>query len=431
MSLLLLAVLSVHSVIDLHPSPQQASLQDRRFCALTRDLVLVVQEDARRDFLDLFTPLMESLGFEAPFAPPRQFGKGLALHAGTVENTRNSGHKVLKRYLSHVSKMPSGGYVLEVSKKQIILLGADRAGLIHGLQTLVQMIEESRKLRLAMDGIPVIPCAYIRDYPETPLRAAWVQGALARPQLESYAALKCNMLFFESDDFYDLEEDLLLQWQERFRIARQLGITPVPIFDFFNVGDSLLRKFPAAVEGRARVDHLTMNGETWVPLSRSNLIYSDTSPIRVQSGTRWLDLKKDLELEQGGLQTPFLDSLSKPWRLRPNPESALSQRAQVSITYSHAPAYSRALCPNAPESEKAVRHALEILVEGLKPDYVHCGGYQISRINQDLRCRDAARPTGETWLKAMSLIHGSLRDLDSKAEMIFWADQLLPKTDQP
>lgn len=431
MSLLLLAVLSVHSVIDLHPAPQQASLYDRRFCALTRDLVLVVQEDARTDFLDLFEPLAQSLGFEPAFATPSRRGKGLTLHAGTAENTRRSGHKELKRHLSQVSKMPRGGYVLEVTKKEITLLGADRAGLIHGLQTLIQMIEESRKLRLSQDGIPVIPCANVRDYPDTPLRAAWVQGPLARPQLESYAALKCNMIFFECDDFYDLDEDLLLQWQERFRIARQLGITPVPTFDFFNVGDNLLRKYPAAVEGRARVDHLTMKGEAWVPLSRSNLILTDTSPIRAQSGTQWVDVKKDLQIQPGGLMAPYVDSLSKPWMLRPNPESTLLNQAPVSVTYSHAPAHSRALCPNAPEAEKAVQDALERLVEGLKPDYVHCGGSQISRINQDLRCRDAGRPTGETWLKAMTLIHGCLRDLNSKAEMIFWADHLLPRPDQP
>lgn len=431
MSFLLLALLSVHSVIDLHPSPQQASLQDRRFCALSRDLTVVLQEDARSDFLDLFNPLAESLGFEPAFSPPGRRTSGLVLHAGTSENTRNSGHKQLKRHLSQVSKMPSGGYLLEVTKKEILLLGADRAGLIHGIQTLVQMIEESRKMRMTQDGIPVIPCAFIRDYPDTALRAAWVQGALAKPQLESYAALKCNMLFFESDDFYDLEEDLLLQWQERFRIARQLGMTPVPIFDFFNVGDNLLKKYPAAVEGRARVDHLTMKGEEWLSLSRTNLIHTPTSPIRAQSGSHWLDLKKDLEFLQGGLMPPYVDSLSRPWMVRPAEGSALARHGQVSITYSHAPAWSKALCPQAPESEQAVREALEKLVYGLKPAYLHCGGSQISRINQDLRCRDAARPVGDTWLKAITLIHGCLRDLDSPAELILWADHLLPRPDQP
>jgi hypothetical protein len=431
MPLLLLAVLCAHSVIDLHPAPQHADFYDKRYCALARELVLVVQADARPDFLELFSPISSSLGFTPALSPAGRRQNGTALHAGTVENTRNTGHKELKKYLSQVSKMPQGGYVLEVTKKQICLLGTDRSGLINGIQTLVQMIEESKKLGLAIEGVPVIPCAFICDYPDTALRAAWVQGALARPQLESYAALKCNMLFFESDDFYDLDSDAVLQWQERFRLARQLGMTPVPVFDFFNAGVNLLKKYPAAVEGRARVDHLTMDGETWIPLSRTNLIYTETSPIRVQSGNQWLDIRKDLQLQQGGLMPPYLDSMSRSWLVRPAPESGLPARAPLSITYSHAPAGSNALCPHAPESAQAVRDALQKLIDGLQPEYLHCGGSRISRINQDLRCRDAARPSGENWLKALTMIHSTLRDLKSPAEMILWADHLLPRPDQP
>ncbi|OQB42946.1 MAG: hypothetical protein BWY09_00334 [Candidatus Hydrogenedentes bacterium ADurb.Bin179] len=306
-----------------------------------------------------------------------------------------------------------------------MIAGSDRIGMIHGIHTLAQLVRSARENHMEYRGKQALPNTDIVDYPDLSMRGAYIRGPLTDSQLQQFASLKCSMLVFESDDFYTMDDDKATLWQSLFRQARDAGIVPVPVLEFFHVPGPFLAKAPAAVEGRSRVDRLELSDTEWKCTARGNIVVTPENPLRVTLGNILLRAGEDYEVSETGLTWPFVDTNTPCWALRRKNGGAISAEDTVDITYSYAPPSSNALCPHAPEAERLFREALERLIQTLSPEFIHCGFGDIGRINQDLRCRENKLTNAEALESALGLVHRLCGEIQPEIRLIFWADAFM------
>ena len=241
-----------------------------------------------------------------------------------------------------------------------------------------------------------------------------------------FAALKCGMLVFESDDFYVMDDAATALWQPLFQQVRDAGIVPVPVLEFLHVPGSFLLESPAAVEGRSRVDKIQLSDTEWKGLARGSTIITPENPLRVTLENMLLRPEEDYEVSEtvsslstGGEDVPCL-------QLRRKSGGSISADDVVDVTYSYAPPGSNALCPHAPEAERLYRGALDRLIRTLNPEFMHCGFGDIGRINQDLRCRDKKITNAEAVAAAIRMVHRICAEIQPGIRLIISADAFLP-----
>ncbi len=99
-------------------------------------------------------------------------------------------------------KLPSDeGYMLEINGKQISIKAKQQSGLFYGLQTLQQLLEDSRDQQIE------IPSLRITDYPEIPYRAIHLDvkhhldaGRYYYDMIDRLASVKINAIIVEFED---------------------------------------------------------------------------------------------------------------------------------------------------------------------------------------------------------------------------------------
>lgn len=427
MSSIVAALILTHAVLSLEPAPQKIYLDEKKLLALESALPLVLEDHASTADMATLTPLYDALGFKPAIVPASDFNTGeRAIYIGIVGKNIALTHRSLRGYAPDPAQSGEEAYGLHIGRNGIVVAGAGRDGMIHGIHTLVQLIDDSRKLRMNSKGFPAIPYTDITDYPDAALRGAYVRGPLTKNQIASFARIKCNMVIFESEDFYDLTPDKSALWSSIFADLRNAGITPVPVFEFFNVPDSLLRKAPSSVEGRSRIEKITLPDEDYCSITRRNIILTDENPIRISANGTPLLYRKDYLIARGSIVPPYPQDYAEPWMVRRIPGSFLPGNSNVEITYSYAPPGSNALCPNAPETLSLIKDSLKPLFESLLPDYIHCGFGDIGRINQDLRCRDTKKSNADQYAVALSMMQGVISAINPNTKIMIWADALLP-----
>jgi hypothetical protein len=428
MSGIVLALLSVISVLEVYPAPQSAYMHEKKLFTIESILPVVTGDDgAAGDALPYLAPLYNALGYEPTLMMASRFDHGQkAIYIGIAAENTFWEHRSLRKYAPDPNQSKPETYYLTINGDGIFLAAVDMAGLHRGVYTLAQIVSSSLSAGLNHRGIPAVPYVEIRDYPDLDLRAAYLHGPVTSIQIQAYAALNCNMLIFESEDFYALQDDKLVLWQGIFREAKAAGITPVPVFQLLNVPEAFLRQSPAAVEGRSRIERLKLVSDDWAAFSKRNLIVTPENPIRVVLGETVMQPRRDYMISEGDLESPFAEKFAAPWMLRRIPGGAIPDGSVVTVTYSYAPPYSSALCPHAPETRDLVQNALATLINGLNPSHIHCGGADIARLNQDLRCRDKNNNHGQTYLAAITLLHNTIAKTDDTIRMMLLADALLP-----
>lgn len=158
-----------------------------------------------------------------------------AIHLGVAPDP------ALEARLAALPVPPAEGYRLVVEEHAVAILGSDPAGLYHGLMTLRQLLDaRGRIARVA-----------ISDWPGLPLRGTYMGGSAGlESRILQCAALKLNLMLFESSDFFDLEDAAKrTRWQEAFALCRKHFIEPVPELQSFGWGQYVLTAHPAAAEG--------------------------------------------------------------------------------------------------------------------------------------------------------------------------------------
>ena len=124
---------------------------------------------------------------------------------GLLENLPLSGIQkegTLSLILNHDLGLPSPeGYTLEIKDKQVIIQAEQEAGLFYGIQTLMQLLEDSHDQKIE------IPACRIVDYPEIAYRAIHLDlkhhidaGHYYYQMIDRLANIKINAIIIEFED---------------------------------------------------------------------------------------------------------------------------------------------------------------------------------------------------------------------------------------
>ncbi len=427
---LLVAAITLAASLELYPAPQSAYMHGRRTFEVETILPIVMYDGVQTEDLAFLEPIYNALGYEPTLRTVANFRVGdTAMYIGTSDQDALFEHRSLRRYVPDPETAPPESYYLTINRNGIILAGADRDGMMRGIHTLAQIIRASRQAGMGRRGIPAVPHVEIRDHPTMSLRAALLRGPISATGIQAFAALKCNMLIFESDDFYALEGERLTRWRRIFDETRAAGMTPAPLFRILHVPDTVVRQIPSAVEGRSRIERITLFDDDWAAFSRRNLIVTPENPVRVVVNDQPMQLRQDYALSEGALEPPFTDPHTRPWMIRRVPGGAIPHAATAVITYSYAPPHTTVLCPSAPETRAWAQRALRTLIETLHPTVIHGGFGEIGRLNQDLRCRNKDKSHAEVFASAVSLFYETVTHIDDTIQTMIWADGLLPLPD--
>ncbi|GAB4469385.1 MAG: hypothetical protein OHK0029_41980 [Armatimonadaceae bacterium] len=139
------------------------------------------------------------------------------------------------------------GYAISVSPQRVVIAGKDRAGVIWGAQTAIQLLEE---------GKPQVAGAKIRDYPSLRLRAVHLfHGQNALPFHKNLmgrvlAPLKMNAVFVQAEQVrWNSDPGAAPDWagtpeqiREEVQYGRQQGITVYPLVQGYGHLQALLER---------------------------------------------------------------------------------------------------------------------------------------------------------------------------------------------
>ncbi len=128
---------------------------------------------------------------------------------GTPASDSRMAETVLSRRLFVSPELGGEGYVLEITEEQIIIAANAPAGVFYGVKTLKQLI----------DWGPKAYAVSIRDWPESPIRGAYINGPEARllnaayikSRLDVMAENKMNLGILATPGFYFLHYSTTLQ----------------------------------------------------------------------------------------------------------------------------------------------------------------------------------------------------------------------------
>ncbi len=417
----LIILLSLAAAADppvLYPEPQSIDLESGAF-DLTRAVPVVVADDATREEEQRIENLFAAIGFSLKIAHAAEDRPGrAAIYIGEAERHASFQQRRLRSLAAPMTEARPQSYRLMISKKCIVIVGADAPGVWYGLQTLVKLI---RQYGLSL------PCVDIRDHPDLHARGVFVEGAIPLERLSELAQTRCNLIVFSSPELYVLEGACAERWRALFDEARRRQIEPIPLIDPLSNAAPLLSVRPDAVEGRTAVDLVTFYGNDWQPLTHPNLIGPDVSPVEVSVSGVTCARGIDYILDGPPLEYPFRSS--RPWRIRALPEGAIPSGAVATARYSYAPPGSAACCPHAPETRRALRQVLGRLIDVLEPKMIHIGHGNIERLNQDIRCRERHDTNAGCFVGSVALCREIVEDIDPDVRLIMWANAIDPTQD--
>ncbi|MFO7973265.1 MAG: glycoside hydrolase family 20 zincin-like fold domain-containing protein, partial [Candidatus Hydrogenedentota bacterium] len=364
------AVLSVlmlaSAQIPLTPVPQEVTFEGKSTFRLspTDPIIVPTTRIAERD--TAVALIRRASGFDLPVVTTDSHRRG----ARGIYLVEGDSHEPAKRRLPgsimnfiggkpEEPSIPRQGYSLRVTKERIEVAGGDPAGTFYGVQTLCQLIGEHGE----------VPCVTIEDSPDLPWRGAWVDSPLSPEQLDAFAALKCNLVVFESDDFLDLTPERLRKWRKVFEEARHRHIEPVPAIRTLKNVAPLLKRHPEAAVARLITEKIQLEDDNWALLSHPNILESPTSPIIVSGSTKTYREGDDYAIDRGDFAYPY-ENTNTPWLIRRNIGAAIPDGGEVTITYAYVPPGTTDCFPVEKATEQAWLGILETITRELKPRFI-------------------------------------------------------------
>lgn len=411
------------AALQLTPLPQKATVNEGRTFRVHPGTPLVVADDASAGELANFDALFQVLGFHLPIqrASEHKGAKDCILVGEPPRHAAFQERKFRRPIGDGLPKQPQG-YFLSITRDNVILAGVDPAGTFYALQSLLSIA------RAYPEGWPETKMS---DWPDTAQRGAIVNGPLTTDQIAAFAALKCNRLFFRSNDFYALEGARAEVWARVFAEARRMYIEPVPALGFLDNATPLLYESPRAVEGRTATEQVILRGDDWAALQKRNIIHTEDCPVLVSVSGIACVYGKDYLLEPGPTHAPF-PSINAPWLIRRVPGGIIPSGASVQATYSHAPPNSSALCPHAPETAAMFRAVLEALDTTLTPDSILVDLAPPDRIRQDIRCVQHTESEAQALGDGIAMIEQLAAALKAAPKLVLWESlrQSLPASQE-
>lgn len=280
-------------------------------------------------------------------------------------------------------------YALEVARGKAVLRGADRLGLLYGVETILSLLHQS-------EGAPALPACQVDDAPAMTLRGAHM-GLPPRSEIDFIKRLiryvlvpmRYNTLFIEvaAGMRFERRPEINEAWEAANRRAARGDMPPVPHGDMVAGGSYLTQD-----EVRDLVDYAASYGLEVVPEVQSlshvqflTVTYPEIAEVpAVQERRRG---KIDLNKED-----------VRPADVYPHCYCALSEKA-YEITFD----------------------LIDEIVDVFRPRrYVHMGHDEVYQIGQCERCRD--RSAAELFAHHVNRCHQYLAGKGLK--MAIWADML-------
>lgn len=412
----ILCVMVTLAAFGLTPTPQQMDGRRGFFYVQPNTPVVLPDQPGALDESQV-QDLLDAVGYSLPILHASQYQGGPAIVIGVLRWHGTFDKLRFHRRAKAAERLQAGGYSLRIWRRGVVVAGADPAGAFYGLRTLVQ-IAQAKGLAW--------PCLDIMDWPDLPIRAAYAESLLDADQLKQLAVFRCNWVIFDCAELCDLKGVRGLAWKKAFENARRFNLEPVPMLHLLEGADALLRIEPKAVEGRTATDRITLAGETPAALSHSNVIFTETCPVRVQISGLTCRPGVDYLLEAGRLEAPFYE-VNGPWRLRRLPGGDIPDGAIATVTYSYAPPGSSALCPYAPETKQLLEDVLGEMISRLTPRYIHLGLDTVARLNQDQRSLAQKKSNTAVFWDAVALVSSLAKAKNPDIQMTLWADAINPR----
>lgn len=176
----------------------------------------------------------ENLGAAAALVAGLQKATGFAHQVKDLERVRRMGIKRAIKLLTaegaEATKLKPQGYRLEITSEQITVTGADPAGVMNGVQTLVQLLPVRKKPQ----GYTAVPCQVVTDWPEQERRVFFLDVAShlfptedLKKLVDLLALHKLNEfhLLLNNDQGWRMESQVYPKLHE---IGSQRASTPLP-----------------------------------------------------------------------------------------------------------------------------------------------------------------------------------------------------------
>jgi len=318
------------------------------------------------------------------------------------------------------------GYTLAVRPNYIALAGASPAGTYYGLKTLRQLLERGPSLRGLL----------IRDWPELPLRIAYIAGADSLNQrtqalLDMLAESRINAVVSESGAWYSLPQGKEPA-QALANYCRTRFIDFIPELQSFGWGHFVLAIDPNTAEGITVENEplvLPEEGTAW--LAHNNVVVTDAAPIGVRSpdGALTYQQGKDYEIVPG--VTAGFRPDNPPWGLRRLPGGSISAGQEVRVTYTYAPPDAITYCPEEPCTQQIMRRAITNTMGVLRPTFLHIGHDEPRVVNRDARCRCLGLSNAEIVARDINRLHDYASGAGQRARLMMWEDALNPYHNAP
>lgn len=393
---MILWLLLATATAQVAPDPLTIDIDPEKRIAVPSGTFVVFADETAASNAPWFDELQEAAGGGLRrTTASRVRSDAFAIYIGGAKSHPSFRDRRLRRWLDDAATVGPQGYRLLIDKRGTIIAGTDEAGARNGVTTLLQLFGEDGSL----------PQTQIRDEPEIDMRAIRLS---ARPDADGIRALanaRCNLAIIESDDWWTLEGQTAQAWRTTFSALRVAGIEPVPAIDPTSEDSPLSTRTPSAAQTQIGIDQVVLSDESWAALTHSNVIETQSSPIRVRANGEYFEAGRDYVIAPGETIAPFAET-NPPWQIRRVANGAIPKGESVDVLYSYIAPDAQAANPLAPEYRKAIHDTVHRIVEVLAPEYLHVGH---ANRNSTPPRRGERDPFAESLNAVVSAANGKVR----------------------
>ncbi len=330
------------------------------------------------------------------------------------------------------------GYVIDMLKDHILIVGNKPQGVFYGAQTLLQLFQRKTN-DVILNAVKII------DYPKTKLRGVHVLGVNlddAKELIDIMACLKMNFVIFQSGKYYQMYKgDNLERLKDIFSYAENNYIVAVPEISTFGVGVDVFNIDPMTAEGifvdgekfrfvNNEAVPVQKNGETLV-----NVIRSEDSNIVIKNseGTRVFREGIDYRIIEGEMHYPYLTS-SRPTRILRIDNGGIGEGEEevVSVSYDYVGKkckdceWSVPYCPSSDRTYKVVNNVLGNIMQEIRPAYISVTHDEIRGMNRDSRCLKRNLSNAELLANELSKLNDYIASYGLGTRLLIWDDMINP-----
>ncbi len=342
----------------------------------------------------------------------------------------------MKRYI----KVNDEGFVIQIEPTKLILVANDKRGEIYGRAYLERLKGRA------------VPSQIIIDWPVNRYRLMHVILWLSKVEkftdrLDRYIKLcydnRLNGIVLQSAAYWRIDEKKYSAAIDKIhRKIKQAGLDVVPLS--WNFRDPISCKDVA--------ESFNLSSGKWVqaeeyklsnspvflkpkydayPMGRKSdngyfpivLITDESRFILKTANGKVLKEGKDYVLEGGWREGRY-----EPMAFRRCPNSSIREDMPVYASYNYlatikgANPHWRQTCLSEPRAYQHVGNSVEITAKTLKPEFYHIGADEIITINRDSRDIVRKLSAGEIYADYITRVYNIIKNKDSAAKIIIWAD---------